>query len=241
VDLLSPVNPDLTGAGTADAMWLAWPLLSELPRWSPVPGSSGRVVVVAPHPDDEILGAGGTVARLVAAGAQHVAIAVTDGEASHPGRTVQLRKTRPGESEAAACVLGTNPTVIHRLGLPDGGVQALPVARALEDLIQPGDLVLAPWRGDGHPDHTQVGLGARIACDARGGELLSYLVWAWHWAEPDELPWAQARRVDLSPDLAQAKRRAVQCFQTQLEGNEPILAPATVTRLTRDFEIFLEP
>ena len=101
--------------------------------------------------------------------------------------------------------------------------------------------MLAPWEGDGHPDHAQVGLGARAACTTGRCQLLSYLVWAWHWAEPDQLPWDRARRVDLNPDLAEAKRRAVRCFRTQLEGDDPILSPTTVARLTRDFEIFLEP
>jgi LmbE family N-acetylglucosaminyl deacetylase len=241
VEILSPSLPDLDGEGTPESTWLTCSALSELPRWDPVPAPSGRVVVVAPHPDDEILGAGGTVARLVACGAEFVAVAVTDGEASHPGRASELQQIRPRESEAAAAILGTNPAASYRLRLPDSGVRARPLARALEDLIAPGDLVLAPWEGDGHPDHAQVGIGARVACAKREVRLLSYLVWAWHWARPDQLPWERAQRVDLAPDLTRAKREAVQCFQTQLDGDRPILTPNTVARLTRSFEVFLEP
>jgi LmbE family N-acetylglucosaminyl deacetylase len=240
VDLLSTNRPNLQGEGTADANWLASPDLAALPTWNPVPGASGRVIVVAPHPDDEILGAGGTVARLVTVGAQHVLVAVSDGEASHPGRALELQRMRPRESEVAAATLVTTPALTHRLGFSDGGVQAHAVARALEEIIRPGDLVLAPWEGDGHPDHAEAGLGARAACGSKSAELLSYLVWAWHWAQPAQLPWERARRVELSPDLARAKRRAVACFRTQIEGDEPILAPATLIRLTRDFEVFLE-
>lgn len=241
MELLSVNRPSLQGEGTADANWLASPELAALPRWNPAPSASGRVVVVGPHPDDEILGTGRTAARLVTAGAQHVLVAVTDGEASHRRRALELQRMRPRESEVAAAQLGTTPGRTHRLGLPDGSARSYTVARALEDIIEPSDLVLAPWEGDGHPDHAEVGLGAREACGSKAAELLSYLVWAWHWAQPAQLPWEQSRRADLGPDIARAKRRAVACFQTQTERDDPILAPTTLLRLTRDFEVLLEP
>jgi LmbE family N-acetylglucosaminyl deacetylase len=240
MELLITSQPSLDGEGTPESTWLSWRGFSEVPGWDPVPASSGRVIVVAPHPDDEILGAGGTVARLVRRGAEHVAVAVTDGEASHPMRAPELRRTRPIESNAAASRLGISPATAYRLGQPDGGVDAVLLARTLKDLIGPGDLVLAPWEGDGHPDHAQVALGTQAACSSRGATLLSYLVWAWHWAQPDQLPWRQARRVDLEPDLVRAKREAVQCFRTQLDGGDPILTPEMLARLTRCFEILLE-
>ena len=68
-----------------------WPLLGEA-------AGLGRVVVIAPHPDDEVLGAGATTATLALQGARVVVIAVTDGEASNPSRVEELREIRPGES-----------------------------------------------------------------------------------------------------------------------------------------------
>jgi LmbE family N-acetylglucosaminyl deacetylase len=197
------------------------------------------VIVVAPHPDDEVLGVGGTVALLAGAGAEVIAVAVTDGEASHPQRRAELRVTRPRESAAAAAVLGTTPSVTHRLGLPDGGVDAAYVADALASIVRPADLVIAPWILDGHPDHEAVGQGCSEAAEAAGATQLSYLVWAWHWAGPGELPWATAVRVELTPSLTDRKRRAVRCFASQLAGPEPILEDSTVDRLTRPFEVLL--
>jgi LmbE family N-acetylglucosaminyl deacetylase len=43
----------------------------------------------------------------------------------------------------------------------------------------------APWRHDGHPDHDAAGRAATIASAAAGAPLLQYLVWAWHWADPE--------------------------------------------------------
>jgi LmbE family N-acetylglucosaminyl deacetylase len=201
--------------------------------------ASGRVVVVAPHPDDEVLGAGGTIAALAANGAQVVLIAVTNGEASDLTRTEELRKTRPRESSEAAVILGTTPIVSYALGLPDGGVIAHDVETALSPLLEPGDLVFAPWSHDGHPDHNEAGSGAQRACERAEVRLLAYLVWAWHWAQPSELPWENALRVDLEDEFARRKRGAVQCFASQLAGPEPILSSRTLCRFTRDFEVFL--
>jgi LmbE family N-acetylglucosaminyl deacetylase len=202
---------------------------------------SGRVVVVAPHPDDEILGAGGTTAILAALGAHIVLAAVTDGEASAPERSDTLRVVRPLESAHAANTLGIRPYVRHALKLPDGGVCADDVESSLRSLLQPGDLVFAPWVHDGHPDHEQTGLGAERACRSYNLCLLEYLVWAWHWAEPADIPWQRARRVELDGIVTRRKRRAVRCFESQLNGPRPILSDRTVRRLTRPFEVFVAP
>lgn len=244
MDILTTVtefSADLQGAGTTESVWLASPGLSAVRRWVPALPTSGRVVVVAPHPDDEILGAGGTISKLVCLGARHVAVAVTDGESSHPESAAELRRLRPLESRAAAEALDILPVKTHRLEMRDGDVQARPLAAMLVDLLEPGDLVLAPWVKDGHPDHTQVALGVDMACRMKGADELSYLVWAWHWARPDQLPWHKALRIEFDDRLTVRKRQAVQCFRTQLEGRNPILPPEAVRRLTRHFEVLMQP
>jgi hypothetical protein len=71
---------------------------------------------------------------------------------------------------------------------------------------------------------------------------MAYLVWTWHWATPgDSAPWSRARRVDLGPGISSRKRRAIQCFTSQIAGPDPILPDAVLARLTRSFEVFIQP
>jgi hypothetical protein len=68
--------------GTAEGRWRDWPRLRGL---DPMAVDMARsAVVVAAHPDDEVLGLGGTLALPARSGARLRLIMVTDGEASHP-------------------------------------------------------------------------------------------------------------------------------------------------------------
>ncbi len=235
-------SPTLEGRGTPEEVWQDCEELDRLPIWDPAKPPSGRVVVIAPHPDDEILGPGGTVALLVAAGAEVSLIAVTDGESSHRGQRARLRRVRPLESAAAARQLGITPSETRRLQHADGAVDEVGLSAELARLVCPGDLVLAPWWHDGHPDHDRVGRAARAATFAMRAHTMAYLVWAWHWASPHRgIPWSRACRVELGSPLAQRKAAAVGCFHSQVEGPDPILSPPVLRRLTRGFEVFVHP
>jgi LmbE family N-acetylglucosaminyl deacetylase len=236
-------TPALAGAGIAESDWRSCQELQNLRPWRRPTPSTGRCVVVAPHPDDEVLGVGGTSLLLFAAGIDIALVAVTDGENSHDGRRAELRQRRPLESAAAAACLGLSPAATFRLGHPDGAVAEPRLRAQLDRIVQSGDLVLAPWDHDGHPDHNAVGRAARAVASRHQAPLLFYLVWAWHWASPDNrgLPWEQAVQVPLARRVAERKRRAVRCFTTQLAGPDPILPTTMLDRLTRPFEVLLGP
>jgi LmbE family N-acetylglucosaminyl deacetylase len=140
-----------------------------------------RVLVLAPHPDDETLVCGGTAALLAAAGADVRVVVATDGDAA----TVDLPRAEVGRRRraevAAACdALGLPAPV--RLGLRDGDlagqrdVLAGELAAHLAD--HRPELVLLPWFGDGHRDHRALNValadaaGRHTAAGARvwGGE-----------------------------------------------------------------------
>ena len=239
---LEPTTPPLNGPGTPESQWQACPQLRRMRPWRMPTPSTNRCVLVAPHPDDEILGAGGAAALLGASGIDIVLVAVTDGENSHPGRRAELRRRRPLESAAAAASLGVFPLRTLRLGHPDGQIAERRLTAELTGVFQTGDLVLAPWPRDGHPDHDRAGRAAVVAAHRRQAQLLWYLVWAWHWANPDaDIPWSNTVRVDFGPVLASRKRRAVRYFTTQVTGSKPILPPAVLQRLVRPYEVLIEP
>jgi LmbE family N-acetylglucosaminyl deacetylase len=235
-----PGSP-IDGPGTPEAGWRAWPGLAGLPEarlsgW-------GAVLVVAAHPDDEVLGVGGIMGRLAAAGARLRVVAVTDGEASHPGDgAAGLAARRAAERAAALCHLGAQSAEVIRLQLPDTGVaqHETGLAGRLGRLAAGFDTCLAPWDGDAHPDHEAAGRAARAAVPG----TLCYPVWAWHWARPGDprVPWDRAMAVPLPAALARRKQAAIGCFASQLErrgGAGPVLEPGTVAHFTRPFEVLL--
>lgn len=69
--------------GTPEDAWRDWPGLAQPPAGGL--GHPGSLVVLAAHPDDEILGAGGVLSLPASAGSRLQLVAVTDGEAPHPG------------------------------------------------------------------------------------------------------------------------------------------------------------
>lgn len=232
------------GRGTGEDVWLSCLEAIGLPVLGLDPPPR-RVVVAAPHPDDEVLAVGGLLALLAAVGARVEVLAVTDGEASNPGGSVppaELARRRVQETTTALAALGVGAPV-RRLGLPDGGRERL--ERSVTGALQlgPGDWLLAPWERDGHPDHEAVARGCATAAARDGARLLSYPVWAWHWAEPDDLPWDTARQVLLPEPVRARKARAVAAFTSQvaplgpLPEDAPVLPPHVLARFARAFEV----
>jgi LmbE family N-acetylglucosaminyl deacetylase len=234
--------------GTAEAEWRSWRLLNELPVLDTSGWSS--VVVVAAHPDDEVLGVGGLLAMLAARTRLRL-VAITDGEASHPGMDKvaagQLAEQRAAETTTALSRLGA-PAEIVRLRIPDTGVSRREpeVREVLRDLVSGFQVCLAPWDGDLHADHEAAGRAARSACAAAGVSLLSYPIWTWHWAHPRDsrVPWEAAARVPLSPGAARRKRAAIDCFDSQLRPRGPqqpaVLPPEVIAHFLREQEVLIQ-
>lgn len=124
-----------------------------------------QVLVLAPHPDDEVIGCGGTILRHVAAG-DHVTLAIaTDGRRSSGMRDPDgMSAIRLGEARKAATVLQSQ---LDWLGLPEGDwpVERLCDAlRARLEQLRP-DVVYAPSRVDFHPEHHKVAHALALALD----------------------------------------------------------------------------
>lgn len=236
---------------TPPADWL--PLLdAHAPPAFEVAALAGeRVVVVAAHPDDETLGAGGLMRALHRAGARVELVVATDGEAAFPaldgaGRTA-LAATRRDELDAALVANGMAGVPVHRLGMPDSALDADVLAAALEPLLVGVEAVLAPWTGDPHPDHAAAGRAVAAAAPVTTTRW-NYPIWMWPWLRADDpdVPWPFARAHHLDADARAAKRRAVACFASQAgpgpDGAAPVVGPEVLAHFDTGTEVvFRDP
>lgn len=223
---------------TSEAAWRA--LIGGAPELDDL--VAARVVVLAPHPDDETLAVGGLIGVMAQSAIDVRVVSVTDGEASHPG-VAGLAARRRREQEQALARLGA-PQAVDRLGLPDGRVRDHHdhLVDVLVDRVRDAEVLVAPWRHDGHPDHDAVGEAARIAAAATGVRLLSYPVWLWQWAAYEDVTTLPLRRWSVPCAIGRRKAAAVACFgsQTSRRHGTPILSPLVVARAARPWEVLID-
>lgn len=155
--------------------------LCPLPRRLDLPDQAS-ILVIAPHPDDEVLACGGTLALLRQRHCRiHVAI-VTDGARGDPlgYHAGDVAARRAEESRAALRLLGIKD--VDFLGYPDGDFHDCEESRAqlgrLLDERRP-DWVLLPSPLDYHRDHVTIALATLRAWTSRGcpGRALMWELW----------------------------------------------------------------
>jgi len=129
-----------------------------------------RILVLAPHVDDEVIGCGGYLGDLAKRGNEIQCIYMTDGAASdHPtlGRK-EIARAREREGRQVASFFGFSPPLF--LGEEDGLLAVEPpVVRRLQPLIQgfAPEILFLPCFLDGHRDHVAtVGLGLQALARA---------------------------------------------------------------------------
>lgn len=192
-----------------------------------------RILVIAPHPDDESLGAGGLIQQAVAAGAEVRVIFVTDGENNPwPQRWIERRwridadcrqrwgARRHAEALRAVETLGLPPSQAEFFQLPDARVLPLWRKRDAATLDRfarafaewPFDVLIVPSPQDRHPDHRAAFYFAQAAVKTldRRPVQFSYLIHpGWLAAEPAGCV------LHLTPEQQVVKRKAILCHETQ--------------------------
>ena len=217
--------------------------------WPPV----GPIVLVSPHPDDELLAAGATLAAASDAGTEIRVAAATDGEMSHPhlsaGERRHLVERRLAETDRAYEAAGIVATRT-RFSLPDFGAATAAddwgerLAERLAPLVDGAAVILAPWEGDGHPDHDACGRVAATVAIAADVTLVSFPVWSWNWDRPHApaIPFHRAVRFDLDGGLLVRKRAGIAAYASQIhaeDGNRPVLPADFLAHFSRPAEVFL--
>jgi LmbE family N-acetylglucosaminyl deacetylase len=223
--------------GTPEAAWQA--ASTRCPVWEPPPRP---LLIVSPHPDDEILGAGGLIRTWAQHGRPVTILSVTDGEAAYPDWK-GLARIRHTELRDALQTLGASHVSVIRLGIPDGCVAARvrQLKKAIITAATAGSTIIAPYEKDGHPDHEAAG---RVCCElARldGFYVARYPIWMWHHGEPSTLKKMNCRKFMLDEATRRAKADATQRFSSQRAPADraPIVPDRLMDYFSRPYEVFL--
>ena len=187
---------------------------------------SVTVLVVASHPDDEILGVGGTIARHTGAGDTVHILIVAEGSTSRPGadanrETKALRDAAAGAAKA----LGAQPP--RMMGLPDNRLDSL----ALLDIVQPIEnlfseivpqIVYTHFAGDLNRDHAVTAEAVEIACRPLPGQTIESL-YAFETVSSTE--WSLGAHGTFSPQLfvdvsatMDKNIEALACYETEMRA-----------------------
>lgn len=146
-----------------------------------------RLLVVAPHMDDEVIGCGGTLLlhRALQSEVRVVFVSDSSGAVDDPGLARNLRETRRAEMMQVSDVLALGSVV--ELGFADGALishEDAIATRVAEELraFRPSQ-VLCPFPADGHADHQATAVAVALATRLAGwqGEVLAYEVWSTLW------------------------------------------------------------
>jgi len=233
------VTFDHRDAGTLESTWAADGRWQTMPEHTPA--VIAEALIVAAHPDDETLGAGGLATRLHHVGVRLTILLASRGDASHACDNTERRV-----DEFISAILRLAPgTAVIDLGLPDSELHehADELEAAVSDAAASTNLIVAPWRGDGHRDHRIAGEAAARAATENGIELLEYPIWLWHWAEPSmtDVPWDEFVRVTLDTTEHDSKSAALLSYTSQTEGGEeaPILHEGMLSHFHRSWETFI--
>lgn len=176
---------------------------------------SGRVLCLAPHPDDEAFGPGGTLYKHRRQGDPVRIVLASDGAAGDPDGKYEKSTycdRRRQESKTGMAVLDCEDFVFW--GLPDScevsdadlGQLATRTVHEIEQ-FQP-DIIYMPWEGEGNADHRALYCGVLRGLKqiAFSGPAFGYEIW--NMMVPDLI-------VDIC-DVADQKWRAMRAYESQL-------------------------
>lgn len=183
-----------------------------------------NVLVIAAHPDDDVLGCGGAVARHAAAGDTVETVIVAEGATSRAGAGEATPETLRAAAAKAAGILGSAPP--RFLGLRDNrldSVDLLDIVQALEAVIAEVEptLVYTHHGGDLNIDHRIVFEAALTACRPVPGATVKRFYYfetlsSTEWAAPSIGPSFRPQRYVGIAETLPAKLAALECYQVEM-------------------------
>jgi LmbE family N-acetylglucosaminyl deacetylase len=202
------------------------------------------VIVFSPHPDDETLGCGGTIIKLLREGYRIKVVIMTDGSHSHstvlkinndpsPGELAIIRKQ---EVLNATKVLGLSSNDITFLDFEDGSLQVNidNASKLITDYLdQQNDImrIYTTHEKDSHRDHKATGIIVNnvVTTIKLKVPLFSYVIW------PGENLDSTNLFVEEISDVLETKRKAINEYKSQIEifssqQARPVLLPEFVNK-----------
>jgi LmbE family N-acetylglucosaminyl deacetylase len=182
-----------------------------------------KILVIAPHPDDEVLGCGGTIAKHTQQGAEVYLCIVTKGYT--PDWSEEFLKKRPKEIKKAGALLGIKKT--YFVDFPTVKLDTIPQKQLNDSIAQVVDevkpeVVYIPHRGDINKDHRLVFEAAMVAVRPKPGstvtrvlsyETLSETEWGVLSGDNAFIPNVY---IDISETL-EIKLKAMSAYQSELK------------------------
>lgn len=186
-----------------------------------------KVLVISAHPDDEVLGCGGTIARLSSEGTECHLLIVTDGSSSQYRDSDHLHdiiEAKKSETKGCADLMGFKS--IHYGELPDMKLDTIPhirINQVIENVIdelQP-DTVFTHFWGDVNRDHQEVYKSTLVAVRPVMGQVVKEL---YCYRVPSSTEWTPNKGdtmfmpnvfVDIT-EYAEQKYKAFACYSTEL-------------------------
>lgn len=206
--------------GTIKNLLRIFPLISRRQRIKCVNefNSYRNVLILAPHPDDEVFGCGGLIARLTAEGRAPYVAVLTGGGASHQNccdvAEEEIIAARRKLTRKAMAELGLPAENLFDLDYPDGDIGGTHPAQEARlhkiiDEIKP-ETILVPHHGEGWPDHLAVRkLGLKLA--PKQTKVYEYCVWMWYYFQRS-LDWANAASLRMTPEEHNRKLAAIHAY-----------------------------
>lgn len=181
------------------------------------------ILVVAAHPDDEVIGCGGTIARHVAEGDVVHVIFMADGVSSRMTANNNDLTQRNESAENAANVLGIYKN--HYFGLPDNRMDTVPFLEIVKKIegsvvdISP-NIIYTHHHGDLNIDHKITNQAVMTACRPMPASCINEIyafevVSSTEWAIPSESPFTPNYYVEIT-DYMPKKSAALDCYLSEM-------------------------
>lgn len=214
-----------------------------------------RIVVFSPHPDDETLGCGGTIAKNVSNGREVYIAIMTDGRNSHRTELAiekdptpeEMRSVRRKEALQAAKILGVPERNVSFFDLEDGSLErnydsAQKLVKDYLSKLLP-NTIFVPHELDTHKDHHATNAIVMMALKELGLHPHVYCYVIWSSKKSQRLLKLSEIEVDIS-NFLDLKRRAIETYKSQVSllfpsQTRPVLSESFVDNFSGSKEHFV--